>query len=217
MPKSKKIISIKSPSLPWDLIVIGLIAGAMLVFRFSTIPSTDMRSRAASESPEPTGFRIHTLQQAQGVLLPPSVRTATSMDTYSRDGSVQVALVLNTGPLPLSEITATVKYDPDIFTITKEAVMLAENIQGTLGVELGAPGEVTVTVFITEEAGHTALEFSSERPLAYLSFLSMGKPITGTMISPLLQKSQLSGVRGNASIPRKIEFRSVEGVQLDLN
>ena len=207
----------RHPSLPWDLIIIGLIAGAMLVFRFGALPSTDLRSRAATELPSPTGFVMKPLLPAQSVMLPPSVRTATNSRSFGINESISVGVVLNTGALAVSETTVTLTYDPDLLVLSKDAVSLAEKVNATVQVENDTPGEVSVTVFVTEEAGQPALTFNAENPLVYLTFVPKGKAIVGTTITPVLKKSRLAGVRGNAEIPEKIEFRSAEGVQLDLN
>lgn len=214
MAKVKKIP--QTPSLPWDLIIIGLIAGAMLVFRFGALPSTDLRSRAATELPVPTGFVMNQLLPAQNVLVPPSVRVATGSRSYDLYKPMSVGVILNSGTLAISEVTVTVKYNPDFLVLTDDEVMLAANVNATLQVENKVPGEIQITVFVTEEAGQPALTFNAENPLVLLTFKPKGIAVSGTVVEPILAKSQLAGVRGNAETPEKIEFRSAEGVQLDL-
>ncbi len=214
MAKSKKIS--RYPALPWDLIIIGLIAGAMLVFRFGALPSTDLRSRAATEVPVPTGFVMNQLLPAQNVLVPPSVRVATGSRSFDMHKPMSVGVVLNTGTLAISEATVTVTYDPDFLVLADDGVILADKVNATLQVEKRVPGEIQITVFVTEEAGQSALTFNAENPLVFLTFVPTGTAVSGTVVEPILTKSQLAGVRGNAEIPEKIEFRSAEGVQLDL-
>lgn len=205
----------RKQGLPWDVILAGIVALALILLRVGMGSSTDMRSRAATEVPVPTGFSMNRVRPARGVLLPPSVRTATVESAYPAAGQIPVELLLETGDAGITEASVLVSFDPNFLSITDPDVTLPDDLSASLQVEQPAPGRILVTVFITEEAGQAPLQFRTERAIAKLVFNGKGVPVSDIVIEPVPADSRLSGVRTGEN-PPEVRFRGAEGVQLDL-
>lgn len=200
-----------------QMLMLFLIVGAMSVTVLAFKESADVRSRAASQTGTITIEGVENIPSPNETLIEPYARLAAGKSSYKVGEFVPVGLYLNTDAQDAVEFTAIISYDPNALSITTNEVT-STNIFKVLDVQQDKEGEITVSLFITPEAGQEAVFLPEEQKVATLLFKAV-RPVPDTVLQIDLgpNKSGLYQINLDPEQPPASILESVDGVSFAIN
>lgn len=170
-----------------QMLMLFLVFGALSVTAVAFKESADVRSRAASQTGSITIEGVEIVPTPKEILAVPYARLVVGKPSYRVGEYIPVGLFLNTDSQDAVEFTAVISYDPDAVSINPEEVT-STDVFKVLDVQKVEEGKISVSLFVTPEAGQEAIYLPEEQKVAMLLFMAV-RPVPDTSLQLLFEGS----------------------------
>lgn len=145
-------------------IVSVCIIGALAVYYYAAQHNQDIRDKAASPAVE-----AKTYLPPNVPLTPPYVRLSVPQLLHKLTEEIPIGILVHTNNTPVSEVHALIHYDPEVLSISTNDIQ-NEQVFPTINIESVGDGRVSLSLFMTSDAGYAPIALAQDTLLATLRF-----------------------------------------------